>query len=205
VLSEAVLVRVIVIEVLYHSIDYDYEHAHEHDEMKWRAKPLRTEALVGMTQLIVCLASALIVFGRGAALAKDPGEKWLLYEPGSIEWQVSESLPPGAKVAVLEGDPSKEGFFTMRIEMPDGYRVPAHWHPKRERLTILSGTLNLGTGDTFDPKQAKALPAATYSSMPARMTHFGWTTGETVLQLSSMGPWAIHYVNPADDPRRKGH
>ena len=72
-----------------------------------------------------------------------------------------------------------------------------------ERITVLSGILNLGSGDTFDEKKAKALSPGTYSSMPPKMTHFAWMTGETILQLSSLGPWTITYVNPADDPRKK--
>jgi quercetin dioxygenase-like cupin family protein len=106
-------------------------------------------------------------------------------------------------IAVLDGDPAKEGFFTMRIKMPDGYRVPPHWHPNQERVTVLSGTLNLGSGGRFDPKQTKALAPGTYSSMPPKMTHFAWMTGETILQLSSIGPWRIIYVRPEDDPRNK--
>jgi len=106
-------------------------------------------------------------------------------------------------VTVLEGDPTADGFFTMRIKMPDGYRVPPHWHSRQERVTVLSGVLNLGQGDTFDDAATKALPAGTYSSMPPGMTHFGWMTGETVLQLSTQGPWTITYVNAADDPRNQ--
>jgi hypothetical protein len=127
---------------------------------------------------------------------------WALFVPSEIPWKPGpDSLAPGAKMAVLEGDPTKEGFFTLRLLMPDGYRVAPHWHPKVERLTIVSGTVNLGTGDRFDAAATKALPAGTYSSMPPKMTHFAWMTGETVLQLSSIGPWQVIYVNPADDPR----
>src|SRR5262249_33984498 len=129
---------------------------------------------------------------------------WALYLPTDVAWQPGPaSLPPGAKVAVLEGDPAKEGFFTMRLLLPDGYRVAPHWHPKAERLTIISGIVNLGTGKRFDTTGTKALPAGTYSSMPPKMTHFAWMTGETVLQLSSIGPWQVIYVDPADDPRNK--
>jgi len=134
-------------------------------------------------------------------LAHEPAHTWLLREPSGIEWQPSKNFPPGAEVAVLEGDPAKEGFFTIRIKMPDGYRVPPHWHSKQERITVLAGVLNLGTGDEFDPDATKALQPGTYSSMPPRMTHFGWVTGETVLQLSSIGPWTVTYVRPEDDPR----
>ena len=129
---------------------------------------------------------------------------WALYTPTDIRWtDAPPSLSPGAKMAILEGDPSKDGFFTMRLRLPDGYRVAPHWHPKAERLTIISGTVNLGTGDRFDPTATRPLPAGTYSSMPPKMTHFAWMTGETVLQLSSIGPWEVIYVDPADDPRKK--
>ncbi len=136
-----------------------------------------------------------------AADAADSTGGWLLREPAAIEWRAADSLPPGAQIAVLEGDPSREGFFTMRIKMPDGYRVPPHFHSMQERVTVLSGTLNLGAGNAFDASATKPLPAGTYSSMPPGMTHFGWMTGETVLQLTTTGPWTVTYVDPADDPR----
>jgi hypothetical protein len=153
---------------------------------------------------MIRIAGAVVVglmLATWAARADDAPVGWILREPAAIEWRPADSLPPGATIAVLEGDPAAEGFFTMRIRMPDGYRVPPHWHGKPERVTVLSGTLNLGAGEIFDPGATKPLPAGTYSAMPARMTHFGWMTGETVLQLSTMGPWTITYVNPADDPR----
>ena len=145
----------------------------------------------------------LLIFAAGTVAAMEPHAGWILHEPQAIEWRAAQNLPPGAQVAVLEGDPAKEGMFTMRIKMPDGYRVPPHWHGKHERVTVLSGTLNLGAGDHFDTAATRALPAGTYSSMPAGMRHFGWMSGETVLQLSTLGPWTITYVNPADDPRRQ--
>jgi len=104
-------------------------------------------------------------------------------------------------MAILEGDPAKEGFFTMRLKLPDGYRVLPHWHPRTERLTIIQGIVNLGTGDRFDTAATQTLPAGAYSSMPPKMTHFAWMRGETILQLSSIGPWEVVYVNPTDDPR----
>ncbi len=73
------------------------------------------------------------------------------------------SLPPGAKVAILEGDPSKEGPFVMRVKLPDGYKVMPHTHPKDERATVLSGTMYMGMGGKFDEKATKAMPAGSYS------------------------------------------
>jgi quercetin dioxygenase-like cupin family protein len=109
---------------------------------------------------------------------------------------------PGAEIAVLEGDPAKPGFFTMRLKMPDGYRIPAHSHSQPERVTVLSGTLYLGLGDGVNAASAIALSAGSYSSMPPKMVHFGWMKGETILQLTSIGPWTVTYVNPRDDPRK---
>jgi quercetin dioxygenase-like cupin family protein len=102
----------------------------------------------------------------------------------------------------LEGDPSKPGFFTMRLKVPDGYHFPAHWHASAERVTVLSGTLYLGLGDGSNRAAAVPLTAGTYSSMAPNTPHFAWTRGETILQLSSLGPWTLTYVNPADDPRK---
>jgi quercetin dioxygenase-like cupin family protein len=106
-------------------------------------------------------------------------------------------------IAVLEGDPSKEGPFVFRIKIPDGYRVPPHTHPKTERVTVISGTFNIGMGDKIDPTATRPMPAGTYGYWPSGMKHFVWAKGETVLQFHGMGPWSIQYLNPADDPRLK--
>ena len=90
----------------------------------------------------------------------------------------------------------------MRLKVPDGYRFPAHWHSDTERVTILSGTLYLGIGDGSNRAAVVPLGAGTYSSMPPKTQHFAWTRGETILQLSSLGPWTLTYFNPADDPRK---
>lgn len=127
------------------------------------------------------------------------------FRPEQVEWKDGPpSLPAGAKFAVLEGDPAKEGYFAMRAKLPDGYRVPPHWHPGVERVTVLSGTFHLGMGETFDPTAAhQTLPAGSYVFMPPGMRHFAWTSGETVIQITTNGPWGINYVRPEDDPRRQ--
>jgi hypothetical protein len=124
--------------------------------------------------------------------------------PDQVKWQTNPpTLPPGAKMAVLEGDPSKPGFFTIRGWLPANYQIPPHWHPNAERVTVISGALYLGEGDHIDEAGAQPLPAGAYSSMPAGMHHFAFTREETIIQVSSIGPWGITYVNPADDPRTK--
>lgn len=126
-----------------------------------------------------------------------------LYPTTDIQWKDGPaSLPVGAKFAVLEGDPAKEGFFTMRLWLPDGFKIPPHWHPKVEHVTVISGTFNLGMGDKFDQAATREMPAGTFGFWPAEMKHFAWVKGDTVLQLHGTGPWVITYVNPADDPRK---
>jgi quercetin dioxygenase-like cupin family protein len=126
----------------------------------------------------------------------------MLYTPKAVKWMDGPpSLPTGAKFAVLEGDPTKEGPFTMRLKVPNGYRIPPHTHPKTERVTVISGTFRLGMGETFDASKMEDLPAGTYGFWPAGMKHYAAAKGETVVQLHGVGPWQIHYLNPADDPR----
>ena len=125
-----------------------------------------------------------------------------LYSPTSIEWKPGpEAIPAGAKMAVLEGDPTKEGPFVVRFQFPEGYHIPPHTHPKTERVTVISGALYLATGESLDRSNAKKLPAGSFGYWPAGMKHAGWSEGETVIQLHGIGPWQTNYVNPADDPR----
>jgi quercetin dioxygenase-like cupin family protein len=134
----------------------------------------------------------------------DAADDHAVMTPADLKWvDGPASLPKGAKMVALEGDPAKPGEFVMRVKLPDGFRIMPHTHPKDERVTVLSGTLYLGMGGTFDEKMAKALPAGSYGRTGAGMQHFGWAKGETVLQVHGTGPWAIEYVNPADDPRKK--
>jgi quercetin dioxygenase-like cupin family protein len=126
------------------------------------------------------------------------------FSPKEIKWQAGPaSLPPGAKMAVLEGDPSKEGPFVMRVLLPDGYSIPPHTHPKTEHVTVISGTFNIAMGDKLDKQSGRKMPAGTFGYWPAGMKHFVWAEGETVVQLHGMGPWSIKYLNEADDPRNK--
>jgi len=130
-----------------------------------------------------------------------------LHSADRIQWQDGPpSLPPGAKIAVLEGDPNKEGHFVFRVKAPDGYRIPPHTHPKMERVTVISGTFNIGMGEKFDATKTTPMPEGTYGFWEPGMKHFVWIKGETVAQFHGMGPWKIEYVDPVDDPRnqRKG-
>jgi hypothetical protein len=127
----------------------------------------------------------------------------LMVTPDNLQWTDAPSLPKGAKLAVIEGPITEAVPFTFRVKFPANTKVPPHWHPAIERVTVLSGTLHLGVGDTFDEAKMKALPAGSISIMEPKMHHFAWASEETVVQLSGMGPWGITYLNPEDDPRKK--
>jgi quercetin dioxygenase-like cupin family protein len=135
-------------------------------------------------------------------ITDDGPEHHLIYPAGEIEWQdAPASLEPGGKVAILEGNPSEAGVFTMRIRMPDGYYISPHWHPNVERVTVISGNFLLGSGDRMDREATERLKPGSYTSMPPGMRHFAIADGETVIQLTSVGPWIINYIHEEDDPR----
>lgn len=121
-----------------------------------------------------------------------------------IEWQPGPpSLPEGAEMALLEGDPSaQDRLLTLRLRAPADYHIPAHTHPGDERVTVLSGTVRIGHGENPSREDATELSAGSMFVMPAGHAHALWVEEDTVVQLNSVSPWGIEYVNPADDPRR---
>ncbi len=110
-------------------------------------------------------------------------------------------LPPGAQLAVLHGDPGKKGMFAMRLKMPDGYKIPPHWHTNDEQLTIISGNFMLAMGDKA-AENVHTMAAGAYHFLPGKMHHSASTRGETVVEVHGNGPFDIHYLNPADDPSK---
>lgn len=112
-------------------------------------------------------------------------------------------LPPGAKLAVLTGNPMAQGVFTLRLQMPANYEIPAHTHPTAELVTVIGGTLHLGHGDVLDRGHSQALKPGAFADIPANHTHFAFAGPEgAVVQIHGMGPFAITYVDPAKDPQR---
>jgi quercetin dioxygenase-like cupin family protein len=107
-------------------------------------------------------------------------------------------------MAVLEGNPAgTTGDYTIRVQMPDGYQIAPHWHPKRENVTVISGTLNFGMGDKFDESKMTPYTAGSFAYLDPSMHHYVKAVGETVVQIHGMAPLAFNYVNPADDPSKK--
>jgi quercetin dioxygenase-like cupin family protein len=149
---------------------------------------------------LVSTAFALASLGASAAWAADTH---VMVMPADLKWADVPSLPPGAKIAVIEGPLTEAVPFTVRLKLPANYRVPAHWHPAIEHVTVISGTFNMGVGDKLDQSKTTPLSAGSVAIMPPKTNHFAWTTEETIIQTHGVGPWAVNYVNPADDPRKK--
>jgi quercetin dioxygenase-like cupin family protein len=149
--------------------------------------------------------AAVFSFAAIAADAKKkaaPKPEPVFITVAEVKWgEAPPSMPKGGMIAALHGDPSKKLPFTIRLKMPDGYKIAPHWHSMDENLTVLSGTLVLHMGDTMDAP-AHNLDAGAYHFLPGKMHHAAEAKGETVLQLSGIGPFDIHYLNPADDPSK---
>lgn len=128
----------------------------------------------------------------------------VLVKADAVKWgPAPPALPAGAEISVLEGDPHEKGSVTLRLKFPANYDIPAHWHSMTERVTVLSGALNVGMGDTLDRKASQRLDPGGFVSLPGKMNHFAWTTTPTIVQINLEGPFDIFYVNPSDDPQRR--
>ena len=150
-------------------------------------------------------SSAVALAGVVSIVSAQGTDGHKMLSPQEIKWAPGPpSIPPGAEVAVLYGDPGKDGLFAMRLKFPKGYKIAPHTHPMPEVLTVISGTFRLGMGETADQGKAKALAAGSFAALSPGMAHFASADDDnTVVQLNSTGPWTLTYVNPADDPRKK--
>ena len=122
--------------------------------------------------------------------------------PTELNWTDLPALP-GVKIAVIEGPLTEAVPIMFRLKFPANYKVPPHWHPGIEHVTVISGTLNMGIGDEFDTAKTRALSPGSVAIMSPRTHHFVSTNAETIGQVHSIGPWSVTYVNPADDPKNK--
>jgi quercetin dioxygenase-like cupin family protein len=164
---------------------------------------------IGIVVIIVSAAISLSL----AQTDKDKGKKAMtgkaeqphtMVMPNDIKWgPAPPALPPGAHMAVLSGDPTKAGPFTIRVKFPDGYKIMPHWHPTDENVTVLEGTFAMGTGEKFDQSAAHEMIAGSFVRMPKGTRHYAWAKGETVIQVHADGPFVVNYVNPNDDPRKQ--
>lgn len=140
-----------------------------------------------------------------AVLLAQSGSHQNAFTPGQIKYGPPPPfVAPGAQLAVIEGDPTaNSGDFTVRLKMPNGYKIAPHWHPKRENVTVISGDLKVGIGDKFDDSKMMTFPAGSFAYLDPDMHHYVMASGDAVVQVHGMSPLQFNYVNPADDPSKK--
>jgi len=138
-------------------------------------------------------------------LAAMPTAPQNAFTPDKIQFGPAPAfLPAGAQIAVIEGDPgAATGDFTVRLKMPDGYRVAPHWHPYRENVTVISGSVKFGMGDTFDTSKMMTFPAGSFAYMDPSMHHYAMASGDAIIQVHGQSPLKFNYINPSDDPSMK--
>ena len=154
------------------------------------------------TTLAVGAVSLSLVAAATAQMAAKPAH--IIVGAAELKWGPAPPVfEKGAEMAVLSGDPGKAGPFVVRLKAPAGFKVMPHWHPTDENVTVISGTFALGMGEKFDAAALKPLGPGGYGLMPAEMRHFAMAKTAVVVQVHGTGPFALTYVNPADDPSKR--
>jgi len=157
--------------------------------------------------IFLSMALAGILLSVGLAFsnaARDQSHEVNAFTPDTIPWGPAPPVVrPEAQFAVLEGDPTAStGDYTIRLKMPDGFRIAPHFHPLRENVTVISGTFKLGMGNEFEPHKMKAFTAGSFAFLDPDMHHYAMACGETIVQVHGQSPLQFNYIDPNDDPSR---
>ncbi len=160
----------------------------------------RNKYLIVAAVGLLCGVGLVVTIGAQTASSEKH-----VFRPDAIPYGPAPAfVVAGAQLAVLEGNPgAASGDYTVRLKMPDGYRIAPHWHPQRENVTVISGTFKVGMGDSFDESKMGAFPAGSFAFLDPEMHHYAMASGEVVVQVHGKSPLQFNYVNPNDDPSRK--
>ena len=124
--------------------------------------------------------------------------------PEDVDWKPFGAFPPSVRLAVIVGQPSEPGVYTIRVKAPHGVKLMPHKHPEDRVYTVISGVFYIGLGEEFDADKLTAYPPGTVIVLPGNTAHFHWAkSSEYVTQVTGIGPLGLEYVNLEDDPRRK--
>ncbi len=149
----------------------------------------------------VCVALIGIAAVATAAYSqekKEGAEAHKIVHFGDLKWT---PIMKGCDLAPVSGDSNAEGApFVLRIRCADGIKLPAHWHPTDEHLTVLKGTFLVGMGESFDEAKLQTMNVGNFLTMPKEMRHFGLCKGETIVQVHGAGPFKVNWVNPSEVP-----
>jgi quercetin dioxygenase-like cupin family protein len=169
----------------------------------FRASPPWRPSMKSRQAIVLAAVVAAFAAGSGVPAGAQGAGGDTLVHAKDLQWgPAPPSLPKGAQMAVLHGDPGKDGPFVLRLLVPKGYRIPPHWHSQDEQLTVISGTLYLGSGERFDAATARGLAAGGFHYLPAKARHYAYAKTPTIVQVNGSGPFDITYSRPDEDPRK---
>ena len=151
------------------------------------------------------LAFLVVALSVAAFVSVQPSQAQNAFTPDQVKWGPAPPfIPSGAQLAVLEGNPMADsGDYTIRLKMPDGYKIAPHTHPTRENVTVISGTLKVGMGDKFDAGKMMSFGAGSFAYLDPSVHHYAAASGATIIQIHGQAPVKFNYINPADDPSMK--
>ena len=142
---------------------------------------------------------------QGTSTSHQPGQdvfKSVLTE--DINWKPFAAFPPSVRLAVIVGEPSQTGPYTIRVRVPRGVKLMPHRHPEDRVYTVISGVFYIGLGDQFDAETLEAYPPGSVVVLPGNTSHFHWAkSSEYVTQVTAIGPLGLEYVSASDDPRNQ--
>jgi quercetin dioxygenase-like cupin family protein len=177
--------------------------AHRPERRSAHTEETKMNHRIPSSMFVLATALCMAPAGTFAADAAPIGEATMI-TPDQLKWgDAPPSLPKGAKLAVLHGDPGKDGTFVIRLKLPANYKIAPHTHPGAYSVTVLSGTPSVGMGEKVDAKAAHALKAGSFHYLPAKTSHYWLVKGPTEIEVQGAGPFAVTYVNPDDDPEKK--
>jgi quercetin dioxygenase-like cupin family protein len=147
--------------------------------------------------------AAVIEAQRGTIRPHQPGQDvFRSVLPEEIDWKPFAAFPPSVHLAVVVGQPSQAGPFTIRVRVPHGEKVMPHRHPEDRVYTVVSGVFYIGLGDQFDADKLQAYPPGSVIVLPGNTSHFHWAkSSEYIAQVSAIGPLGLEYINAKDDPQ----
>lgn len=148
-----------------------------------------------MKYLLVALFASACTFAAGSLDASAAGAPTIVMAGQAKYGPAPKPYPAKAMMAVLSGDPSKAGSqYTVRLKLPDGAKIAPHTHGDTENVTVISGTLLVGVGSSFDAKKMLALTAGSYASIPSGTPHYAMAKGETVVQVNGVGSTSMTLI-----------
>ncbi len=154
----------------------------------------RVLPVVALLVVVCCLG----VVALNAGDTKTSSGEHMAVVPASLKWS---PIFPGITMAVVSGDPNGPGPYVLRLKSDAGTKIPPHWHPTAENVTVMEGTFAVAMGEKFDGAALQELPTGGFVRIPAEMRHYAMSKTETVVQVNGMGPFKINFVNPADAPK----